>query len=383
VETGERPPTVPEAGFVATSLDRRELERVRRAIGSAERLLGREESEGEPGTDAVAALIACLETELTGVRADGDEPDRIGHDQHLARLHERFGRRREAIGRVEAGVASLREMTSPPAILDAAPRWLCQSSEFDRVLLSKIEDGRMVAGAIHFEDDPKAEAGAVDRLAAHPIPLEHPLLEAEVLRRRRATAVADTRLNPRVSPLLTETMGWDAYVVSPVVVQGSVIAVLHAGRLGAALDVLHRDVLWRYAVGLGQTYESASLRRRLRREREYMRRFLDRLDARLGDLSDSAIQFSPSTPSAATDSDPRRGGSTQGVNPFEGILTRREAEVLALLADGLTNRGIADRLVISEGTVKFHVANILGKLRVANRAEAASRYLSRTLNRPS
>jgi ATP/maltotriose-dependent transcriptional regulator MalT len=379
VATGESTSKGPEAGLLATSLDRRELDRARDAIESAERLLGREATGRTPGTEAVAELIAGLEAELPAAAAEGDEPDRIAHEQDLARLDERFRRRRQAIGRVESGVAELREITSPPAILEAAPPWLCRSSEFDRVLLSTTGDGRMVAVAAHFEDDPAAEAAALERLQANPIALEHPLLEAEVLRRRRATGVTDTRLNPRVSPLLTETLGWDAYVVSPVFVQGRVIAVLHAGRRGAALDVLHRDVLWRFGVGLGQAFESASLRRRLRREREYMRRFLDRLDARLGELSDSAIQFAPSSPSSTADADGRRPGAPQAGNAFEGILTRREAEILALIADGLSNRGISDRLVISEGTVKFHVANILRKLRVANRAEAASRYLTRTL----
>jgi DNA-binding NarL/FixJ family response regulator len=60
---------------------------------------------------------------------------------------------------------------------------------------------------------------------------------------------------------------------------------------------------------------------------------------------------------------------------FEGLLTRRELEVLRLLADGSTNKAIADALVISGGTVKFHVNSILRKLHAANRAEAVSRYL--------
>lgn len=380
VGTSEHAPSSPEPGFVAATLDRRELHRVRQAVASAERLLGRAESERAPGADDVAKLIASLEAELNAEEAREDEPDRIAHEQHLVRPYERFRRRRQAIGQVEDGVAKLREMTSPPAILDAAPRRLSQSSEFDRVLLSTVRHGRMVATAVHLEDDPVAEAAVLERLAEHPIALEHPLLEAEVLRRRRATGVTDTRLNPRVSPVLTEAMGWDAYVVAPVVVQGSVIAVLHASRPDAALDVLHRDVLWRFAVGLGQGYESASLRRRLRREREYMRRFLDRLDARLGELSDSAVQFAPTRPAATADADARRPGAMHGSNAFEGVLTRRETEILALLAEGLSNRSISDRLVISEGTVKFHVANILRKLRVANRAEAASRYLTRTLD---
>jgi len=53
-------------------------------------------------------------------------------------------------------------------------------------------------------------------------------------------------------------------------------------------------------------------------------------------------------------------------------LTAREKQVLALLADGLTNAQIAERLVISVATAKFHVGGVLGKLGVSSRTEAAS-----------
>ena len=53
-----------------------------------------------------------------------------------------------------------------------------------------------------------------------------------------------------------------------------------------------------------------------------------------------------------------------------GRLTGREREVLALVAEGLTNRQVAARLVISEGTAIRHVSNIFGKLGVSNRAAA-------------
>jgi DNA-binding NarL/FixJ family response regulator len=53
-------------------------------------------------------------------------------------------------------------------------------------------------------------------------------------------------------------------------------------------------------------------------------------------------------------------------------LTRREREVLALIAEGLTNREIADRLVVSEHTVHRHVTNILRKLELPSRAAAAA-----------
>ena len=57
--------------------------------------------------------------------------------------------------------------------------------------------------------------------------------------------------------------------------------------------------------------------------------------------------------------------------PAEQPLTGRELAVLKLVAQGLTNPEIADRLVISEWTVRTHIRNILGKLHLANRTQAA------------
>jgi len=51
-------------------------------------------------------------------------------------------------------------------------------------------------------------------------------------------------------------------------------------------------------------------------------------------------------------------------------LTARERQVLGLLAEGLTNKAIAERLGISDHTVKFHVNAVLGKLGVESRSEA-------------
>ena len=57
-------------------------------------------------------------------------------------------------------------------------------------------------------------------------------------------------------------------------------------------------------------------------------------------------------------------------------LTRREREILSLLAAGLSNREMAARLVIAEGTLKRHIANLYRKLGVHNRTQAIHRYLN-------
>ncbi|MBI5567004.1 MAG: response regulator transcription factor [Chloroflexi bacterium] len=57
--------------------------------------------------------------------------------------------------------------------------------------------------------------------------------------------------------------------------------------------------------------------------------------------------------------------------PVEDPLTEREVQVLALVARGLANQEIADKLFIGERTVRTHISNILGKLHLANRTQAA------------
>lgn len=65
-----------------------------------------------------------------------------------------------------------------------------------------------------------------------------------------------------------------------------------------------------------------------------------------------------------------QGEKPAGVNPFTE-LSEREMEVLHLIAAGLSNQEIAERLIIGERTVKSHVSNILSKLHLADRTQAA------------
>ncbi|WP_156971279.1 helix-turn-helix transcriptional regulator [Knoellia sinensis] len=64
----------------------------------------------------------------------------------------------------------------------------------------------------------------------------------------------------------------------------------------------------------------------------------------------------------------------------DGVLTRREREVLALVAEGLTNREIGRRLYISEKTASVHLSNLMAKLNVSSRTEAVTVAVRRGLH---
>ena len=61
---------------------------------------------------------------------------------------------------------------------------------------------------------------------------------------------------------------------------------------------------------------------------------------------------------------------------MQTLLSTRQHEILALVADGQSNAEIAARLFVSESTVKWHVRQILRALGVSNRAQAVARYLA-------
>ncbi len=265
-------------------------------------------------------------------------------------------------------------------MLTRAPAALSGASKLQRVLLSLTGEGRMIAVAAHFEGDAAGADAAVRTLRESPIRLEHPLIETELMRRRRATIIDDAEVHPRVDRRLVELLQATSYVAAPLVVGPHVVGIVHADRGHACkLDVLDRDVLWEFTSLLAQAYESASLRRTLRHEREQMREFLEWLGARSGEVIDAPIRLATMQRLAAAPSSAPEallaGAERDDRVVFEGLLTRRELDVLRLLADGNSNKAIAEALVISPGTVKFHVNSILRKLRVANRAQAVSRYL--------
>jgi LuxR family maltose regulon positive regulatory protein len=142
-----------------------------------------------------------------------------------------------------------------------------------------------------------------------------------------------------------------------------------AGQQPAAVAALAQAVQLAEPAGFIRLFveEAAALSPLLPLVRSAAPAFVDDLLARFGDLppvlSTAAAPHAASSPQALA---PQPGGL---VEP----LSERELEILRLVADGQSNQAIADRLVITVGTAKWHISNIYGKLGVRSRTQALAR----------
>ena len=283
-----------------------------------------------------------------------------------------------ALQGVRAAIGRLAELGPVSEIVDRGPGEAAVALGLDRVLLSRVDDGALAAEALHAPDDPAGSPVTLERLRAAAVPIEYPLVEGEVLRRRRPQLV-EVDGGPARHAFAT-VMGWGTYVAAPIVLETRVIGFFQADA--EAVGEIERDGLGAFADGFALVFERAILRRRLRIQRQEMRQVASWADARTSELSDRAVTLSFDREPAGDDDGGRAAvGQGGGDSALRDLLTRRELDVLELMVKGETNAGIARSLVVSEGTVKFHVKNILRKLHASNRAEATSRYLRLTLRR--
>jgi DNA-binding CsgD family transcriptional regulator len=283
--------------------------------------------------------------------------------------------RLEVLERVRAALGRLRELGPVSEIMRRAPAELSDSCRLDRVMLSRVKDAELVPCHAYFKEDPEGAERAVQALAERPLVLAYPVIEAELMRRRRATIVDRAAGARSQGPPLPVPDGV-AYVAAPVVLDGRAIGFFHGACADRDVDELERDAVWEFADGFAQLFERAVLRRRVREQRRQLRQLVTWTDAMAADLSEGAIELEVQTEPAGPPVRPEAipAGEPDG-SRLGDLLTRRELEVLRLMARGESNKAIATELVVSEGTVKFHVKNILRKLRASNRVEAASRYV--------
>jgi DNA-binding CsgD family transcriptional regulator len=287
--------------------------------------------------------------------------DLLALERELLELE--YVRRADALERASEAVRRLGELGSPEGLLTRAAAELGAGSEFDRVLISEVVDGRLAPLTIWDGTDQAAADGALAELAQTAIRLEYPLLEYEVARRHAPAVVVVADAGARTPAPLAQRLGWESYAVAALAVGSTTIGLLHADAIhsGRSVDSLDGEVVQRYAEELAGVFERAVLRHTLELHRAELSAAMHWMSARLGRLEDAAGLVSPRGAGADT--------------RLAESLTARELDVLRLLARGNTNLAIATALVVREGTVKYHVKNILRKLGATNRADAVARFV--------
>lgn len=279
---------------------------------------------------------------------------------------------------VQVALSKLRGLETMEHVLDRGPEELCRTLGFDRAVLFRIHGSDVIAERVVDDRDPEWAKRILDVSKANPAPLGHQLLETEMIRRRAPILVSDARNDPSTFKPLIEATQTTSYVAAPIMPEGRVVGFIHADHVykKRQVDAVDRDLLWAFTEGFGFALERTSLLERLQAQRRQIRQLINTTDAVLNELSAAELVLG----SVENRSDPMaQTAASIFVAPesrLSALLTARELEVLKLMASGATNGGIAQRLVISEATVKSHVKHILRKLRAANRAEAVYRYMS-------
>jgi LuxR family transcriptional regulator, regulator of acetate metabolism len=257
---------------------------------------------------------------------------------------------------VGQALARLRGAASVQMLFSSATRALCESAGFGRAAVFRLQGGTLIAESVY----------PADGNGPPPYALGPGLRETEVLRRRMAVLVEDVSTDPHAVGILE---GAGSFVAAPIICQEQSVGLIYAdpGPIGEPLTDLDRDTLAVFAEGFGHALERCVLTGRLQAHADRVLALARSTEASVTELDSYEFALG----SSAVRFPPVRARNGHGLN---GLLTRRELEVVGMLAEGETNARIARRLVVSEDTVKSHVKHILRKLGVHNRSQAVSRY---------
>jgi DNA-binding CsgD family transcriptional regulator len=273
-------------------------------------------------------------------------------------------------------LARLGRVESPAAMLRAAPAEICGCG-YERALVTFVEDGACRPAVLHDAVDARGAQERLERLAARAwTTASLPSLERTAIKGRTPLLVtAPGRWDQKTEPGFGSELELGPHVIVAVVSGGETVALLHVS--GAGLETFDRDLVWTLAEGIGHAHERRVLVNRIVSLRAEVRRMTHSLDAVMNESAEAEIELA----SLAYDDDDAQSMATLvvlGGPDLRKSLTPREREVMELIALGFTNNAIAAELVVTTGTVKSHVKNILRKLRATNRAEAIARYIQIT-----
>jgi DNA-binding CsgD family transcriptional regulator len=275
-------------------------------------------------------------------------------------LEQTYLRRTNGFESVRDAMRRLGQVGSPSGILMRSAAELGVNSRFDRILISEVTDGRLTPRVLWSRNDE-------DAVLPNGFALSYPLIEHELAHQHALAAQLVLEITPRTPTQLLERFEWTSYVAGAIVADRGVIGLLHADTeySGRVLDEIDKELIVFSCAGLGEVFERAALRAALQRHRRELQSAATWLSSRLHTTSRPGP---PNPRDAAQD-----GGEVE-----VSALTAREREILALMAGGRTNGQIASALLIQEGTVKYHVKNVLRKLGARSRAEAVARFAQAT-----
>ncbi|HJT94179.1 MAG TPA: LuxR C-terminal-related transcriptional regulator [Mycobacterium sp.] len=262
------------------------------------------------------------------------------------------------------GLSRLRGIPNSDALLESACEELVSRCGFHRAVLSRVEAGGWKPLMLHQRSDDGADSWFSPWINKIVPNFDAP--EAETLSKRRPSLVYDTANAQVYRPLIVQSGHSRSYLVAPLVHGDDVVGFLHTDHhpLPRRVDESDREVLWAFADGFGHIYERTVLEERLRAQRDSMRELFFGAIDRIDDLCDSGMEAT-----RRGDVVDEQGPDGMGIPPL-AELTEREVQVFELMATGATNQAIAEKLVITEGTVKSHVKHILRKYGAVNRAQA-------------
>lgn len=281
------------------------------------------------------------------------------------------------MGGVREALHRLRGAETMPQVIERAAVEICRSCGVDRCVLMSMREGRLMAESVYFAQDPDGQEQWTAYARAHPPAIDPRDPEIELLRRHSAILVSDNSSSRGVGDISRAAQS-TGYVGAPVMVRGNVIGTLFADRTftAATVDTVARDVVGLFTEGLNFALERTLLLDRMREQIGKVREMMAEANMTLDDMY--AAGMSIRRDAVTGDVDIVGRGPVMPSNDayrLMGLLTRREIEVVELMARGASNADIANELVIAEGTVKSHVKHVLRKLRAANRAQAVSCYM--------
>jgi LuxR family transcriptional regulator, regulator of acetate metabolism len=350
---------------------------------------------GQPPRSVTEAgvLLRDAAAEVSGVLSDADERRRIAAASLVPELYELVADLREeavqtrvrAFARAQAALARLRSVGDVGQMMRLVVTELCTIG-FDRAMFSRVSGGLVHVEAVHVVGDAELAGQVLSAGRRQPIVLDHELVESEMVRRRAPILVTDAQGDSRVHAGLLAAAQNRCYVAAPVMPEGEVIGFLHADCQvqRRIVDEFDRDLLWTFAEGFSAAYDRTLLLERLGALRQEIRRANHSILAVMDEFCDAEVEIARIDRENHSVAHSAAAIFVNQDSRLEQLLTRRELDVIKLMAAGETNAGIAKKLVVSEGTVKSHVKHILRKLRASNRAEAVSRFvkLSQQAARP-